>query len=162
MNFGSVIGTGQFAQVRKAFSINEQYEYAVKVISKSDPENYDRESMLNELRILSVVNHPNIPKIYGVYENVDRMYIFMENIETGSLFDKLKTSFKLDQYEAANIVKDIADTVNYLQELKIMHRDIKPENILVKKDQDGKVTKSYLIDFGLSTFYDFNGPETQT
>ena len=46
--------------------------------------------MLKELRILSVINHPNIPKIYGVFETVDQMYIFMENIESGSLFDRLK------------------------------------------------------------------------
>lgn len=140
--------------MRKATSINGDYEYAVKIISKSDPENYDTDNMMRELRILEVVNHPNIPKIYGVYEDVDRMYIFMENVESGSLFDRLKQKFYLEQDEAADVIYDILETMNYLQELKIMHRDIKPENILVHRNDDGKITKSFLIDFGLSTFYD--------
>lgn len=131
---------------------NDKYEYAVKIISKSDPQNYDRESMLKELRILEVVNHPNIPKIYGVYEDIERMYIFMENIETGSLFDRLKKNFVLDEEESFKITVDILKTMQYLNELKIMHRDIKPENILVNLDENGRVSKSFLIDFGLSTF----------
>lgn len=131
---------------------NDKYEYAVKIISKSDPQNYDRESMLKELRILEVVNHPNIPKIYGVYEDIERMYIFMENIETGSLFDRLKKNFVLDEEESFKITVDILKTMQYLNELKIMHRDIKPENVLVNLDENGRVSKSFLIDFGLSTF----------
>lgn len=139
-----------------------RHEYAVKIISKSDPKNYDRESMLKELRILSVINHPNIPHIYGVYETSDKMYIFMQNISTGSLFDRLKTHFKLPQEEAARIVYEILSTVQYLQELKIMHRDIKPENVLVSVEENDSVLQSYLIDFGLSTFVGYKGLEFQT
>ena len=161
VDFKDVIGTGQFASVRKAYSKDSSQVYAVKIISKSDPQNYDRDSMIKELKILSVINHPNIPKIYGVYETIDKMYIFMENIEHGSLFDHLKTKFHLDQKEAGGIAYEILDIVRYLNELKIMHRDIKPENILVDKNEEGKVIKSYLIDYGLSTFYDYSEYETQ-
>ena len=65
--FEETIGTGQFSSVRKAHSIDGTKEYAVKIISKSDPSNYDREYIIRELRILSLINHPNIPKIYGFF-----------------------------------------------------------------------------------------------
>jgi calcium/calmodulin-dependent protein kinase I len=142
-----------------------KYEYAVKVISKSDPENYDRDSMLKELRILSVINHPNIPKIYGVYETVDQMYIFMENIHGGCLFDRLRESknpitgirFSILEEEASLVTSQLLETLVYLQELKIMHRDIKSENVLVRRNEEsGEVQQAFLIDFGLATFCDYS------
>lgn len=161
VEFDDVIGTGQFATVRKATHKKTKQEYAVKIISKSDPDNYNRDWMISELRILSVINHPNIPKIYGVYENIDKMFIFMENIHHGSLFNHLRSHYNLAEPEAAGVAYEILDIVKYLHELKITHRDIKPENILVDKDESEKITKSYLIDYGLSSFYDGSERMTQ-
>lgn len=139
--------------MRKAHTADRSKVYAVKIISKSDPDNYDREYILRELRILSIINHPNIPKIYGFYEDEDRVQIFMENIEGGDLFDFIKRKEVVDQKEAAFIIFELLKTLKYIQELRIIHRDIKPENILIKTSTEGRVTHVYLIDFGLSTFF---------
>ena len=151
--FEETLGTGQFSSVRKAQTTDGSKEYAVKIISKSDPDKYDREFILTELRILSIMSHPNIPKIYGFYEDKDRVHIFMENIKGGDLFDFIKKKEVIDQKEAAFIAFELLKTLKYIQELRIIHRDIKPENILIKTDQDERIVHVYLIDFGLSTFY---------
>ena len=85
----------------------------------------------------------------------------MENIKGGDLFDFVKKKEIVGEKEAAFIVYEILKTLKYIQELRIIHRDIKPENILIKTDQNDKVTNVYLIDFGLSTFFTTKNNEMQ-
>ena len=149
------LGVGKFATVRKAYSIEDPSKtVAIKIISKKSFTDVEREYVLNEINILSLVNHPNIPKVYGIHETPDRLYIVMSNIQGGELFEYLIESSKLPEDEATHIVHKLLRIVKYLSELKIMHRDIKTENMLIEKNRKGLVKKVYLTDFGLAKIID--------
>ena len=141
------IGKGGFGQtylaikkIDKSFSIiyepNENIKtekYAIKIINKSKIKTKHNLTIYrNEIeisKILQVINHPNIIKIYDVLEDIDDVYIIMEycpiNIEEPINFNiKKKYSY----------IKQIINGVNFLHNLGIIHRDIKPENILCGND----------------------------
>lgn len=155
------LGVGKFSTVRKAYlRSNEDKEVAIKVISKKSATEKELDYMLNELSALEVIDHPNVPKMIRKYETPEKLYIVMEHIKDGELFDYVVDAVKLPFNEANEIMYKLLNIIQYLQELKIMHRDIKTENMLIKKKR-GLVKKIYLIDFGLARFIDSREEVTQ-
>lgn len=149
------LGVGKFSTVRKGYlKTNESKTAAIKIISKKNLTENDKEYIVNELSILKTINHPSIPKIFGVHETPEKLYIVMELIKEGELFDYLVNARHLNAEESTKIAYNLAKIIKYLKELKIMHRDLKCENILISKNGAGKLKKIYLIDFGLAKFLD--------
>lgn len=144
-----MIGQGQFGTVRKAIKIGESDSkpYAVKVIMK-DKIQTDLKVLKTELESLMATDHPNIIKMYEVYEDTKHIYIVMEYCDGGELFDKIQLKQKFSEPEAARIMYKLLRAVSYLHSLNIIHRDLKPENILFKSKSDDSEIK--IIDFGLS------------
>jgi serine/threonine protein kinase len=86
-----------------------------------------------------------------VYEDKKKIYIVMELIEGGELFDYIIKRQIFTEAEAALIIYQIIYTINYLHECGIVHRDIKPENILIEMNESGSHCQNIKItDFGLS------------
>ncbi|CAE1321627.1 DCLK3 [Acanthosepion pharaonis] len=88
-------------------------------------------------------------KLYEEFETSDRIYLAMELVKGGDLFDAITQSVKFREPDAAGMVKDLCNALFYLHSMKIVHRDLKPENLLVHWNKDGNMSLK-LADFGLA------------
>lgn len=77
------------------------------------------------------LNHPNIIKMYGYFDDEKNIYIILEVGTGGQLYHYLKKSQTLPEAKVAFLMKQICDAVNEIHSLRIIHRDIKPENIVL-------------------------------
>eukprot|EP00358_Blepharisma_japonicum_P002185 CAMPEP_0202955304 /NCGR_PEP_ID=MMETSP1395-20130829/51696_1 /ASSEMBLY_ACC=CAM_ASM_000871 /TAXON_ID=5961 /ORGANISM="Blepharisma japonicum, Strain Stock R1072" /LENGTH=484 /DNA_ID=CAMNT_0049671735 /DNA_START=196 /DNA_END=1650 /DNA_ORIENTATION=+ len=121
--------------------------YAIKSICK-DHVKKNLESMKRELEILKLADHPNIVKLYEIYEDTKYIHLVMEYCSGGDLCDYLIQKEVLTEKEVSALMKQIFSAVNHLHSLKICHRDIKPENFLLANSIGEPEVK--LTDFGMS------------
>lgn len=144
-----VLGKGKFGLVKLAIHKNTGRKVAVKIIGKKNIDYSDLEMIKNEIEILKICQHPNIIKLYDVFENSDFIYLITEYLEGGDLFNYLqKRNFKLSEARAANLVHQILAAVYYLNSYGIIHRDLKPENLVMTDNSEDARVK--ILDFGLS------------
>lgn len=143
------LGHGKYGIVRRAVDKLTKEKVAVKSIFKQ--ELCDIESLKTELNIIRNLNHPNIVRYITDHEDDRYLHIVMELCEGGELFDKLLKKDKFDEFESANLMRDIFSAVCYCHEKDIVHRDLKPENFLYLTKKDDSPIK--IIDFGLSKIY---------
>jgi calcium-dependent protein kinase len=111
--------------------------------------------MINEIDILKDMDHPNIVNIYEYFEDSLYLYIVMELIEGGCLWDRFfemrKSLFKsFGENEARKCVKALMSCVLYCHEQNVMHRDLKLENMLLEKNH--KLDQLKIIDFGTAKY----------
>lgn len=86
------------------------------------------------MKLQSFFKHPNIVKLYGFFDDATNIYLLMEYMEGGTLFDYLKkhkAKGGLPEVEVSKRMKEICSAVYYLHDMEIAHRDIKPENIVL-------------------------------
>ena len=111
-----------------------------------------------EIDILIKTDHPNIIKLYDVFESNHNLYLVMEECNGGELFDKITEHIEKEEMytekEAANILLQVMSAVEYCHNNGICHRDLKPENLLYLKKGDEKDNPLKVIDFGLSQTID--------
>ena len=147
------IGSGAFAKVVKGKHIPTGEQVAIKVLDKifldEDTENLKR--VEKEIKILKLVKHKNIIKLYEIMETSQKIYLVMELCERGELFDYIVNKGHLDEKTSCLLFQQIINALDYLHSQNIVHRDIKPENMLLDIVKDKLSIK--IIDFGLSTSY---------
>jgi serine/threonine protein kinase len=90
----------------------------------------DRESIQTEIEILKLIEHPNIIKLFDVFEDEKYICLVIELMEGGELFDLINEQKRFSEDQAREIVKNLIDSIQYCHQLGIVHRDIKPENLL--------------------------------
>ena len=147
------ISNGTYAKVYVVQKKTDFKLYCCKEILKSKVE--DLPKFRNEINILSKVDHPNIIRLFEIFEDNRYISIIMELCEGGNLFDKINELAAKDksfsEKEAVKIFKQIISGVSYCHSQGICHRDLKPENILfVNKNPDSPIK---IIDFGLSKIF---------
>ncbi|KAM9359013.1 serine/threonine-protein kinase DCLK1b isoform 4-T4 [Symphorus nematophorus] len=151
---GRTLGDGNFAVVRECVERSTGREYALKIISKDKCRG--KEHMIqSEVSILRRVKHPNIVLLIEEMDTHSELYLVMELVKGGDLFDAITSSNKYTERDASCMLFNLASAIKYLHSLNIVHRDIKPENLLVYEHQDGSKSLK-LGDFGLATVV--NGP----
>eukprot|EP01017_Pseudomicrothorax_dubius_P017025 TRINITY_DN1931_c0_g1_i2.p2 TRINITY_DN1931_c0_g1~~TRINITY_DN1931_c0_g1_i2.p2 ORF type:complete len:142 (+),score=52.04 TRINITY_DN1931_c0_g1_i2:92-517(+) len=123
--FDKIIGEGSFAVVRKAFKKATNKEVAVKIIDKSTLESDDQLALQTEVEILSQIDHPNIVKLFEVYDERSKFYMLMELMEGGELFDRIVEKDHYSEKEAADTIRPIVDAIRYCHAMGIAHRDLK-------------------------------------
>ena len=142
------LGKGKFGLVKLAKHKETGRQVAIKIMAKKTMNNQDLELAKTEIDILKVSQHPNIIKLYDVYDTADYIYIVMEYCSGGDLFGYLeKRGFKLPEPRACEIIHKLAMAIFYIHSYGIVHRDLKPENILMTDQTDKADIR--LLDFGL-------------
>jgi calcium/calmodulin-dependent protein kinase I len=149
--FYSSLGVGSTANCHRCCRKSDAKEFACKVIDKRQIEVKFTgllEQFYVEIKVLSELKHPNIIKLEDVFETNDRIFIVMELMSGGELFDYVVEKGTLSELEASRIVRKITSAIALMHSLGIIHRDLKPENLLLtSKGADAEVK---LIDFGLA------------
>jgi len=148
--FGKLLGSGAFGQVRECANRSNDTVHAVKIMEKSKERgHWSHENMLRrEVSLLGRLDHPNIVRYYGFYEDRHFLYAVMEKCDGGELFEQVIKRRKFDESDAATIFKQMLQSVQYIHGFDIVHRDIKAENFLFKTKHVESELK--LIDFGMS------------
>ncbi|XP_063776645.1 serine/threonine-protein kinase DCLK2 isoform X2 [Pseudophryne corroboree] len=149
---GKVIGDGNFAVVKECVERSTGKEFALKIIDKAKC--CGKEHLIeNEVSILRQVKHPNIIMLIEEMDTTTELYLVMELVKGGDLFDAITSSTKYTERDGSAMVYNLASAMEYLHSLNIVHRDIKPENLLVCEYPD-KTKSLKLGDFGLATVVD--------
>ena len=149
-SFIKEIGHGSFGKVFRCQKISTGEIYACKMFDKKLIKN--KKKLKVEINLLRATDHPNIIKLYETFEDKRFLYLIMEECSGGELFQRLAMNAKNNKLytekDAAKIMKQILEAVNYLHYHGVCHRDLKPENILLSSMDECFQLK--LIDFGLS------------
>ncbi len=111
----------------------------------------EKNSLVNEIKIMRKVNHKRILKLVELYEGKNHIYFLMELCKGLNLLDHLIEKGYQPEKKALTITMQIVEGLNYLESLNIIHRDIKPDNILF---QDNKNIDITLVDLGFATLKD--------
>jgi calcium-dependent protein kinase len=146
-----VIGEGSYGKVYKSLEKETKVFRAIKEIRKIKKTKYEQDRLIKEIMILRTLDHPNIVKVYEIYDSDDFFYIVTELCEGGELFDRLVKSRYFTEKVAALVMKQLLSAVRFCHDHNIIHRDLKPENILLESDGDGLKIK--VIDFGTGEIY---------
>ena len=146
----ATLGEGANAIVRKGVKKDTGESFAIKIIDKSSLGEQEFESLNNELKIMSIVDHPNIVRIQEYYDCHDVIFIVMELMSGGELFDRIVEVEHYTEQKAAEAFRPVVDAVRYCHSLGIVHRDLKPENLLYSSKNDDAVLK--VSDFGYAKF----------
>nr|KAF6310188.1 calcium/calmodulin dependent protein kinase I [Myotis myotis] len=150
-DFRDVLGTGAFSEVILAEDRRTQKLVAIKCIAKKALEGKEG-SMENEIAVLHKIKHPNIVALDDIYESGGHLYLIMQLVSGGELFDRIVEKGFYTERDASRLIFQVLDAVKYLHDLGIVHRDLKPENLLYYNlDEDSKIMIS---DFGLSKMED--------
>uniref|UniRef100_A0A8D2ZS88 Serine/threonine-protein kinase DCLK2 n=1 Tax=Scophthalmus maximus TaxID=52904 RepID=A0A8D2ZS88_SCOMX len=146
---GKVIGDGNFAVVKECVERSTGKEFALKIIDKAKC--IGKEHLIeNEVAVLRKVKHPNIIMLVEELDTASELYLVMELVKGGDLFDAITSSTKYTERDASVMIYNLAGALKYLHGMNIVHRDIKPENLLVFEYPDGAKSLK-LGDFGLAT-----------
>ena len=143
------LGSGKFGLVKLGIDKKTGQKVAIKIMKKSNMDSSDLELVRTEIEILKICQHPNIIRLYNVFENADYLYIIMEYCYGGDLFSYLENRhFRVSEKRASNIIHQMATAVYYMHSYGVVHRDLKPENVLMTStDEDSDIR---ILDFGLS------------
>lgn len=89
------------------------------------------QQFINEIKIQMFLDHPNIVKLYGCFDDATNFYILMEYMEGGNVFNLIKKAKKLTQQDTSERLKEICLGLKQMHDHSILHRDIKPQNIVI-------------------------------
>ncbi len=143
-----IIGVGGMSRVYKAYDRVDDRIVALKVLKDEYLENYEYTARFkNESRAISLLNHPNVVKVYDVCFGEDLQYIVMEHVEGITLKEFIDRQKVLDWKEALIVCVQILKALSHAHDKGVIHRDIKPQNILLLPNATIKVT-----DFGIASF----------
>lgn len=149
--FSKVLGSGAYGEVVKAVHNVTQETRAVKIIQRGD-NTKSKEHLDQEIQVMKSISHPNIVQTYQIFDLRRTIYIVMEYVSGGDLFDFVAQHDCLTEKHSSETMRSIFRAVEYLHCNSIVHRDLKPENILCANDSWPLQIK--LSDFGFANFLD--------
>ena len=154
------IGKGAYGKVYEVQNLKTGEIRACKHLSKLSIKNLEK--FQREINILIKADHPNIIKLYEIFESHRSLYLIMEECRGGEVFDRIIEHIQAKQMytelDAANMFQQIMSAIEYCHNNGIVHRDLKPENLLYLNSGGEKDNPIKVIDFGLSQVI---SPETK-
>eukprot|EP00026_Physarum_polycephalum_P004108 Phypoly_transcript_04125.p1 GENE.Phypoly_transcript_04125~~Phypoly_transcript_04125.p1 ORF type:complete len:523 (+),score=67.31 Phypoly_transcript_04125:600-2168(+) len=144
---GRTLGVGSFGKVKVAEHIYTSNKVAIKILNRRKIKNLRMdEKIRREIQNLKLFRHPHIIKLYEVIEAPTDIFMVMEYVPGGELFDYIVQNGKLSEDEGRRLFQQIISGVEYCHSHKVVHRDLKPENLLL----DTIHMSVKIADFGLS------------
>lgn len=145
---GRPIGDGHFSIVYCCMNKSNQQFCALKLIDKLKCRG--KEDMIySEVNILKKLKHANIVTLIEEFDYPKQLYLILELVQDGDLFDAISTVTKFSEPDVATMIYNLSSALTYLHSQGIVHRDIKPENLLISVQEDGSQSVK-LADFGLA------------
>ncbi|KAI3649906.1 hypothetical protein MP228_005538 [Amoeboaphelidium protococcarum] len=152
-SLGKTLGIGSTGKVKLGVHVETGQRVAIKIISKSsmkkekDPDGSVLNKKLDrEIAIMKLVQHPNVMSLFDVFESQDELYLVLELVDGGELFDYLVKQGRLKEMEALKFFQQIIAGLDYCHKHLICHRDLKPENLLLDSNKTIKIA-----DFGMAS-----------
>eukprot|EP01028_Stygiella_incarcerata_P013562 TRINITY_DN82781_c0_g1_i1.p1 TRINITY_DN82781_c0_g1~~TRINITY_DN82781_c0_g1_i1.p1 ORF type:complete len:548 (-),score=180.22 TRINITY_DN82781_c0_g1_i1:201-1844(-) len=144
---GDTIGSGSTSKVKSAVHKDTGTRVAIKILRK---EMLTRNPMLRrkverEIAAMKLLEHPNVLRLYDILQSSRYLFLVLEYVENGELYQYLRKRGKLSAEDAFRFFRELINGVEYLQSRFIAHRDLKLENILLDKDNHVKIA-----DFGMA------------
>lgn len=143
---GRTLGEGNFGKVKFAKNIDSGQPFAVKILEKNrilDLKITDQ--IKREIATLKLLKHPNVVRLHEVLASKSKIYMVLEYVNGGELFDRIASQGKLPEAEGRKLFQQLIDGVSYCHNKGVFHRDLKLENVLIDAKGDIKIS-----DFGLS------------
>ncbi|KAJ0940123.1 putative protein kinase CAMK-CAMKL-CHK1 family [Helianthus annuus] len=143
---GRTIGEGTFAKVKFAQNTETGESVAMKLLDRATIIKHKMvDQIKREISIMKLVRHPNVVRLHEVLASRTKIYIILEFITGGELFDKIVRHGRLSEAESRRFFQQLIDGVEYCHSKGVYHRDLKPENLLLDSQGNLKIS-----DFGLS------------
>jgi len=139
------LGSGSFSVVKLGVNKKTGEEVAIKIIEKKRVG--EKKMMQTEIDILNQVHHDNVIELREMFETSTHLYLVMELVTGGELFDRIVSHGSFNEKEASYVTKQVLSGVAYLHSIGIVHRDLKPENLLCASRDSLEIK---ITDFGLS------------
>ena len=153
------LGEGHYAVVKSARHVFTGERVAVKVIDKTKLDAATRIQMMQEVRLMKLVQHPHVVRLYEVIDTQTKLYLVLELADGGDMYDYIMRheGVGLKESTAKKYFKQVVQAIQYCHELHVVHRDLKPENVVFFQ----KLGVVKLTDFGFSNKFD-PGEQLQT
>ncbi|KAL5107235.1 5'-AMP-activated protein kinase catalytic subunit alpha-2 [Taenia crassiceps] len=143
---GETLGSGTFGKVKVGIHKSTGVQVAVKIVNRDKIKALDVAGKLRrEIQNLWLFRHPHIIKLYQVISTPTDIFMIMEYVSGGELFEFIVKSGKISEKDARKFFQQIISGVDYCHRHKVVHRDLKPENLLLDCNHNVKIA-----DFGLS------------
>lgn len=143
---GKTLGIGSFGKVKVAEHVLTGHKVAIKILNRRKIKAMDMdEKVRREIKILRLFMHPHIIRLYEVVETPTDIFVVMEYVKSGELFDYIVEKGRLGEAEVLRFFQQILSGVEYAHRNMVVHRDLKPENLLLDSRLNVKIA-----DFGLS------------
>jgi len=143
---GKNLGIGSFGKVRLAEHQLTGHKVAVKILNRNRIRQLEMdEKVRREIKILKLFYHPHIIRLYEVIYTPTDIYMVMEFVPGGELFDFIVSNGRLSEPRARSMFQQLVSGVEYCHQHMVVHRDLKPENLLLDAEQQLRIA-----DFGLS------------
>jgi len=133
------IGQGSYGKVKLGQNIETGEEVAVKKLLKEElRKRGGNERLKREVRMLKLINHPNVVKLVDVADTVSSIFLIMEHAAGGELFDYI-IARKVTERDARRLFRQLLSAITYCHTNFIVHRDLKPENLLLDNQKNLKI-----------------------
>lgn len=140
------LGKGQTGLVKMGTHCVTRKYVAVKIVNREKLSSTVLMKVEREIAIMKLINHPHVLGLYDVYENNTHLFLILELVSGGELFDYLVKKGRLSEREARKFFRQIVSAVDFCHKHSICHRDLKPENLLLDDNKNIKVA-----DFGMAS-----------
>jgi serine/threonine protein kinase len=147
---GKTLGEGTFGKVKYAVNSETDERVAIKVLDKEKIQKQNMGAQIKrEISIMKMVRNPHVVVLKEVLASRTKIFIVLELVTGGELFDKIVSEGRFDEKTARFYFRQLVAGVEYCHSQGVCHRDLKPENLLLDENEDLKIS-----DFGLSALYD--------
>ncbi|XP_076023656.1 serine/threonine-protein kinase BRSK1-like [Genypterus blacodes] len=140
------LGKGQTGLVKLGVHCITGQKVAIKIVNREKLSESVLMKVEREIAILKLIEHPHVLKLHDVYENNKYLYLVLEHVSGGELFDYLVKKGRLTPKEARKFFKQIISALDFCHSHSICHRDLKPENLLLDEKNNIRVA-----DFGMAS-----------